>query len=299
MTHLMSRRLKVALAASITAAVVIVFIALPAYMAYASLHPPRCIPENTPSDYGIPYLNFTVTASDGIRISGWILNPNATREPVFILLHGYTSCRYSHYMKAVANELAKRGYTVVVFDFRGHGLSGGQGTTIGPSEVRDVRAVIEYVERRYHHARVALVGFSMGGALAIVVGAMDPRVSCIVADSPYYRLAVVVPRWVEKVMELPAWYASLIQFYGQLMSGVDLSFGPAEVHTVEKPLLVVYGTRDPLLTLTEAKEIASKSPWGRVLVVEGAEHVRAYSVLGIDKYVDEVLRTCKAATGAT
>lgn len=287
-----SRRLKLALASAAAAAVVAVFVVLPALMAYAALHPSRCIPQGSPTDYGIGYENFTVETDDGIAVSGWLLNPKPGAKTVFVLLHGYTSCRWSDYMRTVAVELAKRGYTVAVFDFRGHGLSGGSGTTIGPKEVLDAEAVLSYIESRYPSARVILVGYSMGAAVAYVVGARDPRVSCIVADSPYYRLAAVVPRWIENVMGLPGWYGALIQFYGQLMSGVDLSFGPASVKHVDKPLLVIYGTRDPLLTEEEARDLAGRSPEGRLLVVPGAEHVRSYRVLGVSKYVDKLLEAC-------
>ncbi len=281
--------------AAIASAVVLLmlfFVVLPAYAAYSSLHPERSVPVDTPADYGFSFEEFSVETVDGVTIRGWVINPLDEPPAVFIVMHGYTSNRYSDYVRAVANELASRGYTVIVFDFRGHGLSGGDYTTIGPREVLDAKAVIDYASSRWPGRPIILVGFSMGGAVAYVVGAEDDRVTCVVADSPYYRLETVVPRWVENVMGLPAWYGELIQFYGALMAGVNLSFGPANVEHMDKPLLVVYGTLDPLVTRNEMENLAKRSPYGRLLVVEGAEHVRAYKVLGVEKYVDEVLSTC-------
>lgn len=268
-----------------TVTVLSVLVALPGYIAYSSLHPDTCRPSVTPGDLGLGYEGFAVNTSDGVTIQGWVIEPGAIGDTVFILMHGYTSCRSAPYILDLAKALAGRGYPVVVFDFRGHGESGGS-TTIGPREVLDVEAVVGYVAERFPGRRIVLVGFSMGGAVAIVEGAGDPRVYAVAADSPYYRLADVVPRWLEYKTPLPGWMGVLAGFYGQLMAGIDLDFGPAMVERVEKPLMIVYGTRDPLVTPEEMREIASRSPCSILVGVPGAGHVEAVEKLGSERYAE-------------
>jgi len=53
------------------------------------------------------------------------------------------------------------GYTVVTFDFRAHGESGGNTSTIGFSETKDAEAIISYV-RENVRSKIYLIGFSMG-----------------------------------------------------------------------------------------------------------------------------------------
>lgn len=273
------------LLAAVAVLALVVLVVVPAYVAYSSLHPESCRPV---APEGLSYEEFSVTAEDGVVIRGWVLGPGAGGDAVFVLMHGYTGCRSAPYVAVLARELVERGYPVVVFDFRGHGLSGGS-TTIGPREVLDARAVVGYVSERFPGRRIVLVGFSMGGAVAVVEGAGDPRVYAVAADSPYYRLRDVIPRWLEYKTPLPGWVGVLAGFYGRLMAGVDLDFGPAGVERVDKPLLVVYGPWDPLVTRDEARDLAARSPCGRLVEVPGAGHVEAVDVLGPGRYADMLI----------
>ncbi len=273
------------LLAAAAAILVVVFIVAPAGIAYASLHPERCLGEATPADYGLGYENFTVSTADGVELKGWLI-PGSS-EAVFVVMHGYTSCKGDERLVRLAAELASRGYTVAMFDFRGHGESSGT-TTIGPREARyDVPAVLDYVLSRYPGARLVLVGYSMGAVAAIVGGASyDYDNLVIVADSPYPTLESVIPRWLKHTMGVPEWYSQLISVWGGIMTGEDLDFGPLALERVDKPLLVIVGDRDPLVTPEEAQAIAEKSPAGRAVVVQGAGHVEAARIMGLENYVD-------------
>ncbi len=281
---LLSRR---RLLAGISAALLVFLVVVPAVVAYASLHPARCKPAGTPAAYGLHYENFTVTTGDGVRLRGWII-PGSPRV-VFVVMHGYTSCRADRRLLEIQAELARRGYTVVAFDFRGHGESGGT-TTIGPREsAYDVPAVLSMVRRRYPGARIVLLGYSMGAVAAIMAGSRASGDIVIVADSPYPTLDEVIPRWLKSYMGIPRAYSELIGFWGSLMAGVDTRFGPILLDRIDKPLLVIAGDHDPLVTPAEARAIAAKSCCGRALIVGGAGHVESYKTLGRDRYIEEIL----------
>ena len=269
----------------LAAALILVFLVIiPLGVAYSSLHPERCQSSATPESMGLEYSTFTVKTRDGVEISGWHIPGD--EDTLFIVMHGYTSCKADERLLRLARELNSRGYPVVMFDFRGHGESGGT-TTIGPREVLDLEAVLDYASS-LDYEEIVLVGYSMGAAVAIVAGSSDDRVSAIVADSPYYSLDQVIPRWIGSQTPLPAAYGYLIGLYGGLLAGVNTSFGPAYVDRVDKPLLVFYGGLDPLLTLNEAMDIAGKSPCGKLVAASDAGHVEIAERLGLDKYVDEI-----------
>jgi pimeloyl-ACP methyl ester carboxylesterase len=273
---------------------VIIFVAFPIYVAYVGTHPKRCKETETPAFLGLSYYNFTVITKDGIRLSGWIIRPSGSdRHYVVIIMHGYTSCKANPAILKLSYFLSKDGFWVVLFDFRAHGTSGGSRTTIGPLEEEyDAKAVINYIVEKFPGFKIGLIGYSMGAAVAYVLAAEDSRVNAVVADSPYPTLKVVVPRWLKAVNGIPEWYSYIIVFWGQLMyHDMNLSFGPMSVAKLDKPLLVVVGTKDPLVTVAEAKVMASKSSCGRVLVGSGAGHVRTYQAVGWEKYVDEIEST--------
>ncbi len=290
--------LKKKITISLIIIVLIIFVALPIYVANSSIHPERCSYTQTPKDYNMNYKEEKITTPDGIILDVWISVPDKiTNNNLFIIMHGYTSCKSSPGILKIASALYNRGYVVVLFDFRAHGKSGGETTTIGPKETIDANTVIRYVSKLFPDYKINLIGYSMGAAVAIVVASNNTLVNSVVADSPYYRLEDVIPRWIESMTPFPAWYGKLIGVYGKIMAKVDLNFGPSYVQSLDKPLTVFYGTEDPLVTQEEMREIAEKSPCGKIVVGEGAGHVRIVDVLGIDKYINIIVDTADKKCG--
>ena len=119
--------------------------------------------------------------------------PDTSRPPsgdlVFVIAHGFTGDVDRPHVRRVAGVLARYG-AVVTFSFRGHGASGGR-STVGDKEVLDLAAAVEWA-RGLGHARVATVGFSMGGSVvlrhaALYPGTVDAVVSVSAPARWYYR----------------------------------------------------------------------------------------------------------------
>jgi ABC-2 type transport system ATP-binding protein len=118
--------------------------------------------------------------------------------PAVVLLHGFGSDRTAQAVRAEA--LVRRGYVVLVPSARGFGDSGG---TIGLAdrdrEGRDLIALIDVLAGRDEvlrdgpdDPRVALVGASYGGGLALIGGALDERVDAVVAITAWHDLATAL-----------------------------------------------------------------------------------------------------------
>lgn len=133
-----------------------------------SVHPPR-----------LAELAFE---SAGARLNGiFYLPAGAGPHPVVVLLHGNPGNERN---LDVAQALRRAGYATLYFNYRGSWGSGG--TFSRTHAIEDVHAALRFVrsplaaERyRVDSARVALVGHSMGGWLALVAAAGDPRVGCV------------------------------------------------------------------------------------------------------------------------
>jgi alpha-beta hydrolase superfamily lysophospholipase len=109
----------------------------------------------------------TVTSADGTSLFYRYWPAEAWNGRAVIVLHGigYHSGPY----KVIADALNPRGIGVYGLDARGHGLScGNRGYTGSAVEVaQDVAAIVDFVKRQQPHAKVFLLGDSMGSNYAL------------------------------------------------------------------------------------------------------------------------------------
>ena len=120
--------------------------------------------------------------SAGARLNGiFYLPAGPGPHPVVVLLHGNPGNERN---LDAAQALRRAGYATLYFNYRGSWGSGG--TFSRTHAIEDVHAALRFVrsplaaERyRVDSGRVALVGHSMGGWLALIVSAQDPRVGCV------------------------------------------------------------------------------------------------------------------------
>jgi uncharacterized protein len=120
---------------------------------------------------------------DGQKVVGTLEVPDGTAKPaVILLLHGFNGNRNELEIPSLkqgvfsraANAWAKQGLASLRIDFRGGGDSDGsfEDTTIS-GQVKDALAAIEFLqtERSVDPRRLALVGWSQGGAVAAIAAA--------------------------------------------------------------------------------------------------------------------------------
>lgn len=81
-------------------------------------------------------------------------------------------------------DIVSGSYDVIIFDFRGHGESGGKFTWTA-KEPMDLEAVLDYaVECGYK--KIGILGFSLGAAVSIIVAARRPEIkSMALISAPY------------------------------------------------------------------------------------------------------------------
>jgi pimeloyl-ACP methyl ester carboxylesterase len=128
----------------------------------------------------------TLVTSDGVPIDAAHL-PGDTDLAV-VLAHGFTLSWQRPAIWGVATRLNMAG-GVVIFDFRGHGRSGGL-STMGDREIKDLDVAVAYA-RELGYRRIVTVGFSMGASIAVrhagLIGGVDAVVSVSGPGWWYYR----------------------------------------------------------------------------------------------------------------
>lgn len=134
-------------------------------------------------------------AVDGTRLTGWLIEGDATRPPV-LLCHDLGSSKASQVSLGI--ELQRRGFTVLMPDFRGHGQSEGRSSTLGLEEKRDVLGALDYLMERQGREcnRVGVYGVGMGAHAAVLAAVDRPALRVLVLDALYPDVADPLARRV-------------------------------------------------------------------------------------------------------
>ncbi len=103
-----------------------------------------------------------VRTKDGHLVPAYLLRPPSPAAGVAIA-HGYGGCK--EHMLGLAARIAEAGLAACVFDVRGHGE---HPAPLGPAMLEDLEAILALLRR---FGRVAAVGHSLGGRLALMSGA--------------------------------------------------------------------------------------------------------------------------------
>lgn len=132
---------------------------------------------------GIEYQPVTLfNEQEDIRLSGWYI-PSQNGAAI-IVLHGFGNTRLA--MKDRADALARHGYGVLLYDLRGHGESGGNVRAFGWQDIADVKIALDFLLQREEvdPDRIGILGFSIGGQIAIRAASEYEQIRAILADDP-------------------------------------------------------------------------------------------------------------------
>jgi hypothetical protein len=128
------------------------------------------------------------TTDDGITLRAWLFVPDGAGPfPAVTMAHGYAGVR-DHGIEPFARAFATGGFVVLLHDHRTFGASDGTPRQdVDPwRQINDWRYAISFLEQRpeVDPDRIGLWGTSYAGGHAIVLGATDRRLRCIVAQVP-------------------------------------------------------------------------------------------------------------------
>lgn len=249
------RRLILRLAAVVAAAVVIVCGAL-IVMAWRAAGREMALP---PAHFGWNLQSYpalariaeplTIHSRTGVTLLGRVF-PGRSGATI-VMSHGYGGNQDE--MLPAASMLHAEGFTVVTYDERGRGGSGGQ-STWGALETKDLRSVIDTV---VHHpgvdpAAIGEFGFSIGADMSILEAASDPRIKVVVADGSWPTLqGYLKPRWIDVLRHPNSSWTPLALDMLQLRTGADLgSVRPGAViaRLSPRPILLMDGRDDTDVT---------------------------------------------------
>lgn len=218
--------------------------------------------------------NIDVETDEGLRLKGWYVpveNPLGT----VILLHGHGGTRSG--VVAEMKAFNSMGYNACAIDFRAHGQSGGNVSTIGYNETADLMAAYDFVKAR-GETRIILWGISLGAAT--IIKAMDdyPELNPerVILEMPFGTLEKAVEARL-RMMNLPEQpFAALLTFWGGLQQGFwAFNHKPEDyAKELDVPVLLQWGRNDSRVSEEETSTILENIPVDdkRLVVYENSGH---------------------------
>ncbi|TVR99532.1 MAG: alpha/beta fold hydrolase, partial [Wenzhouxiangellaceae bacterium] len=221
---------------------------------WSHLNPPDMVSPLSPGDFDLAYENIQLQTEDGLSLAGWFI-PQAGQQrnleaATIIVLHGWPEDKGSVLRSALP---LLQHYSLLLFDFRALGRSEGRHSTLGAREGMDVRAALDWLEA-HGHDEIGVWGFSMGGAVALMSAAHDPRIKAVVTDTSFARLDIMA-RDVFRVPVLSQGMALGMRLWSRLLLGVDIrQVAPVDaIADLQTPALIIHLQHDHFVPFHHAR----------------------------------------------
>jgi len=257
--------------------------ALPAAAMWGRVHPPRVPLDDDPGRHGLRFEEVAFPSPlDGTILRGWYMPALRTTGRAVVVVPGIDDNRLvSGITLRLAADLVGDGFDVLAFDLRGQGTSDGDTLSFGAREQDDVLGAVALAHE--HGARhVAVIGFSMGAASAMLAAARSPDIEALVLDSAFADLRDTLGAGIDSLVPVPGPVVAYGLFLYRAFSGTD----PATVVPADaidalstRPMLFIAGADDRTVKPTDGAAMArAAGAKASYVLVPGAGHVGAFSV---------------------
>ena len=236
--------------------------------------------EAVPEDYDLISRTISLTSSDGVALNAWFVPPQGEENKgVVLLLHGMDGMDASSLL-GQASVLNQAGYAVLLPDMRAHGRSGGDHFGLAFEEPQDAAACLDWVRTQpdLREKPLAVMGISMGGAVAIRSAARNPEVDAVVSVSSFASVDHMIQETMRLKLDMPDVLADLFTPFMRFTLFTMFGASPlndSPLHDIRaiapRPVLIIHGTADEQIPLENAEFLLEAGGEGvESWIVEGA-----------------------------
>lgn len=224
----------------------------------------------TPDAAQLLYEDIYIDSTDGQQLHGWKIYSEKKKAGTILFFHG----NGDNVSTQLPNTfwLAKEGYDLYVFDYRGYGLS--QGEAELDAVISDMELMVSHVASEISDdEKLIVMGHSLGGAMAIYSvahSAYRHRIESLItiaAFSDYHDITqdVLAKSWLFWLFQWPLSYT------------VDNSYRPLDAIGLISPIpvLIIHSKNDEIIAMYHAERLleAAKEPKSFKLVNSGHNNV--------------------------
>jgi len=231
-----------------------------------------------------------VLTEDGKRIAFYHIQRGFTK--VVIIAHGFYNNKDTILFRGIADAISKE-YDVIVFDFRGHGKSSDVFTWTA-HEQKDLRAITAYAKAN-HYAKIGVIGFSLGAAVALIEASCQKNIDSVIAVSCPADFGGIDFHFWEKDMWEDLKLNLGIKGRGKGVRPGDLflkKIRPMDIvaKISPTPVLFFHGEKDWLIKPSHSQRLfeTAQEPKALTIMKDGGHAERMF-----DAFPDQFMKTCR------
>jgi uncharacterized protein len=208
---------------------------------------------DSPANYGLAAEAAEFRSGDGLLLHGWYIPREESTRTIVVCSGANGSLDADVH---VTPWLHEAGYNVLFFNWRAHGQSEGEVVTLGFTERYDLIAAVKFAKSR-DAERVGVLGFSMGGTVAIATAAVYEDINAVVADSPFvFLLSAVAGGLIERgapegLSFLLARVFVTTACLRTRLNLFDIDLARWINRVAPRPLLLIFGEQDVIVPKSE------------------------------------------------
>ena len=222
-------------------------------------------------------------------------------KPVVIFAHGFKGFKDWGHFNKVMEHFVEQGFGFVKFNFSHNGGTKEQpidfpdleafGNNNYSKELDDLKTVVDWITndislppKEINKEEIYLIGHSRGGGISVIAASEDQRIKKLVtwaavADlinrvSPqelayWEKEGVIYVENARTQQQMPMYY----QFAEDTLKHKERLTIERAAKTIDFPHLIIHGTNDQAVPLSEANNLAQWNPNADLFIIEGADHV--------------------------
>tara|TARA_B100000809_G_scaffold47690_1_gene42348 strand:- start:4900 stop:5733 length:834 start_codon:yes stop_codon:yes gene_type:complete len=223
---------------------------------------------------------------------------NGLQKPVIIFAHGFKGFKDWGHFNTMMEFFIQNNFAFVKFNFSHNGGTVEQpidfpdleafGNNNYTKELDDLRTVVDWIEgletTEIDKAQIYLIGHSRGGGISILAAHEDNRIKKLITWAAVSDLINRYPKEVlshwkkEGVLyvensrtnqQMPLYY----QLAEDTLNNLERFKIENAASQLEIPHLVIHGTADNVVSVSEAESIKKWSRTSKLTIIEGANHV--------------------------
>ncbi len=247
-----------------------------------------------------------------VNLHGVFFSARPPSNKTLLLVHGFDENRMmAGRTEKIVEYLIPQGYNIMTFDLRGQGESEGDFISFGYYEKYDLLGAVDYVKQRGTEGeKIGVLGFSMGAATAILA-ADEGELDAVIADSTFSDFSDFITNGLDRLPsnlnllssnlgDLSYWSVLrhfpcrdwFVDYYAQKYKININEISPIKAvrKMKEKPILLIHGKRDRLISCTDSEALyncLSYNPHALLWLTERAGHVESLRLYP-DQYLTKV-----------
>ena len=232
-------------------------------------------------------VSFASRGVPALTLKGWWFPAPgiAPATKAVVMVHGKDQNRIDSSFDPgrVARALLADGWSVLLFEMRGHGESEGLRWGLGQYEPNDILAAIDLAAQRagVPRNRIATIGESMGAGSVLMTVGRDPSIGPVVTDSAYASASKVVDEVGPLYSGLPAFFTPGLVLMSRIVYGLDIdSVVPVDVVRAhpERAFFFIQCVDDGTVAMHHGLDLkaASANADTQLWLVNDCGHVKAF-----------------------